>query len=63
MISHADDYVNGKEVRIPIGQVERISYENSTVFVNLTKDAVDKSPEDGVIANGLAVSTKPMLAL
>jgi PRC-barrel domain protein len=35
---------SGKEVRIPTRQVERISYEESTVFVNLTTQAVQGSP-------------------
>ena len=34
----------GKEVLIPVGKVDRISYEDSTVFVNLTKEAVEQSP-------------------
>jgi hypothetical protein len=34
----------GKEVLIPAGKVSRISYEDSTVFVNLTREAVEKSP-------------------
>jgi hypothetical protein len=40
---------SGKEVRIPTRQVERISYDDSTVFVNLTTQAVQESP-----ANDLA---------
>jgi sporulation protein YlmC with PRC-barrel domain len=35
----------GKEVLIPTSKVDRISYEDSTVFVNLTKEAVEQSPE------------------
>ena len=34
----------GKEVRIPMSQVGRISYDESTVFVNLTQEAVGWSP-------------------
>jgi hypothetical protein len=34
----------GKEVLIPVGNVGRISYEESTVFVNLIKEAVEQSP-------------------
>jgi len=34
----------GKEVQIPMSQVERISYKDSTVFVKLTQEAVEKSP-------------------
>jgi hypothetical protein len=35
---------SGKEVQIPTSKVSRISYDESTVFVNLTSDAVEKSP-------------------
>jgi hypothetical protein len=34
---------SGKEVQIPTSQVDRISYEKSTVFVNLTREAVEQS--------------------
>jgi sporulation protein YlmC with PRC-barrel domain len=34
----------GKDVLIPVSKVDRISYEDSTVFVNLTKEAVEQSP-------------------
>ena len=34
----------GKEVWIPARKVDRISYEESTVFVHLTKDAIAQSP-------------------
>jgi hypothetical protein len=36
---------SGKEVAIPTGKIDRISYEDSTVFVSLTKEAVEQSPE------------------
>lgn len=35
---------SGKEVQIPTRNVERISYPDSTVFVNLTIEAVEQSP-------------------
>jgi sporulation protein YlmC with PRC-barrel domain len=35
---------SGKEVRIPASQVDRISYDDSTVFLNLTREAVEQSP-------------------
>jgi sporulation protein YlmC with PRC-barrel domain len=34
---------SGNEVQIPVGKVDSISYEKSTVFVNLTKEAVEQS--------------------
>ena len=36
--------LSGKEVQIPTKNVDRISYEESTVFVNLTREAVEQSP-------------------
>ena len=35
---------SGKEVQISTGIVDRISYEESTVFVKLTREAVERSP-------------------
>ena len=35
---------SGKEVEIPTRAVDRISWDESKVFVNLTKDAVEQSP-------------------
>jgi PRC-barrel domain len=34
----------GKEERMPVSQVDRISYEGSTVFVNSIAEAVEQSP-------------------
>jgi hypothetical protein len=34
---------SGKEVSIPTAKVDRISYEDSTVFVNLTREDVEQS--------------------
>jgi hypothetical protein len=36
--------LSGGEVEIPAGKVDRIRYEESTVFVNLTREAVEQSP-------------------
>jgi hypothetical protein len=33
---------SGKEVQIPTRMVDRISYPDSTVFVNLTREAVEQ---------------------
>ncbi|HZQ46231.1 MAG TPA: PRC-barrel domain-containing protein [Verrucomicrobiae bacterium] len=33
----------GKEVQMPVSKVKRISFNDSTVFVNLTKEAVEQS--------------------
>ena len=44
----------GKEVRIPVSSVKQISYDDSTVFVNLTKDAVEQSSEHPLAAAEVA---------
>ena len=41
---------SGNEVQIPVNKVDRVSYEKSTVFVNLTKEAVEQSPANNLIA-------------
>jgi hypothetical protein len=43
---------SGKEVLIPTTKVDRISYETSTVFVNLTGAAVEASPQRQLSAVG-----------
>jgi hypothetical protein len=53
----------GKEVQVPVSQVERISYKDSTVFVRLTQDAVEKSPEYQLFPNGAVNPNQPALAL
>jgi hypothetical protein len=39
----------GKEVQIPVSKVTQISYDESKVYVNLTMDEVEKSPEHRAI--------------
>jgi hypothetical protein len=43
---------SGKEVQIPTSKVDRISFEESTVFVNLTKEAVERSSAHPLAAAG-----------
>jgi hypothetical protein len=45
---------SGNEVQIPTSKVDRISYDDSTVFVNLTSEAVEKSPAHHLAAVGAA---------
>jgi sporulation protein YlmC with PRC-barrel domain len=47
-------WLSGKEVQIPTSKVDRISYEESTVFVNLTKEAVEQSPQHHLAPVGAA---------
>jgi hypothetical protein len=42
----------GKEVLIPVSKVDQISYEESTVFVKLTKEAVEQSSTHDVSSFG-----------
>jgi hypothetical protein len=51
----------GKEVQLPVSQVDRISYTESTVYVKLTKDAVEKSPEHRLIPNETTAPVEPIL--
>jgi hypothetical protein len=53
----------GREVRIPMSQVERISYAESTVHVKLAKEAVEKSPEHLPVPAVAGISTESTLAL
>jgi hypothetical protein len=46
--------LSGKEVRIPSSQVDRISWDESTVFVNLTREAVEQSSAHHLDAVGAA---------
>ena len=36
--------LEGKEVQIPTEKVDRISYAESTVFINLTRKAIEQNP-------------------
>jgi hypothetical protein len=45
---------SGNEVLIPVSKVDRISYEKSTVFVNLTKEAVEHSSAHHLALAGAA---------
>jgi hypothetical protein len=36
--------LSGQDVQVPANKIARISYEESTVFVNLTREAVEQSP-------------------
>jgi hypothetical protein len=46
--------LSGKEVQIPTSRVARISYEESTVFVKMTREAVEQSPAQHLALNGMA---------
>jgi len=45
---------SGKEVRVPASKVSRISYEESTVLLNMTKEAIEQSStEESTAVNAL----------
>jgi hypothetical protein len=46
--------LSGKEVQIPVNKVDRISWDESKVFVNLTKEAVEQSPAPHLAPAGAA---------
>jgi hypothetical protein len=43
---------SGKEVLIPTKNVDRISWDESTIFVNLTREAIEQSPQHPVAPVG-----------
>ena len=45
---------SGKAVQISTSKVDRISYEESTVFVNLSQAAIEQSPQHPLASAGLA---------
>ena len=45
---------SGKEVQVPTRNVDRISYPDSAVFVNLTREAVERSPAHDLASIGTA---------
>ena len=46
--------LSGKELQMTTGKVDRISYPESTVFVNLTQEAVAPSPAHSTVQIGAA---------
>jgi hypothetical protein len=46
--------LSGNEVQIPTSKVDRISWDESTVFVSLTKEAVEQSPAHHLAPVGAA---------
>jgi sporulation protein YlmC with PRC-barrel domain len=56
LVVEAGHWFSGKEILIPTGKVERISYEDSTVFVSLTKADIERTGENEVVQAGGMVS-------
>jgi PRC-barrel domain len=52
LVVETGHWFSGKEVLISPGEIDRISYAESKVFVNLTKEAIRKAPEYDVFPVG-----------
>jgi hypothetical protein len=46
LVVEAGHWYSGREIRIPPGKVDRISFEDSSVFVSLTKEDIQRTGED-----------------
>jgi sporulation protein YlmC with PRC-barrel domain len=46
LVVEAGHWYSGKEIRISAGKVERVSFEESTVFVSLTKADIQRTAQD-----------------
>jgi hypothetical protein len=54
LVVETGHWYSGKEVLILMSKIDRISYEESTVFVNLTKEDIRQEPEYHVPPLGAA---------
>jgi hypothetical protein len=52
LVVETGHWYSGKEILIATGKVESISYEDSTVFVNLTKADIQQTAENDVVQAG-----------
>jgi hypothetical protein len=52
LLVEAGHWYSGKEIRILSAKVERITYEDSTVFVNLTKADIQATAEKNLVKAG-----------
>ena len=63
MVIRVGHRFTGMDVQIPVSQIDHINFQDSMVFVKITKDAVEKSPEQHSGKNGAVVPAEPVLAL
>jgi len=49
LVVEAGHWYSGKEIRIPTSKVERISYKDMKVFVNLSKADINMTPEHAIV--------------
>jgi len=54
LVINTGHWLSGREVQIPTSKVVRISYAESTVFVNLTREAITQSPTHALAPAGAA---------
>jgi hypothetical protein len=47
--------LSGREVQLVTGAIDRISYEESTVFANITKEAIEKTSAHVLVPVGALV--------
>ena len=52
VVVEAGHWYSGKEVLIPTGKIERISYKEMKVFVNLSKADIDRTARHGIATTG-----------
>jgi hypothetical protein len=52
IVVEAGHWYSGREVLVSTAAVERISYEDSTVFINLTRDDIRRTAENQVAVSG-----------
>lgn len=48
LVVETGSWFTGKEIKVPVSKVDRISYEDSTVYITLTKEDLQRTPEDSV---------------
>jgi hypothetical protein len=58
LVIEAGHWYSGKEIRIPVSKIERISDKETKVVVNLSKADIQKTAENGV-ANANEQSIHP----
>jgi sporulation protein YlmC with PRC-barrel domain len=48
VVADAGHWYSGKEVRIPTGKIDRISFDDSSIFVSLTKEDIQRTGDNEV---------------
>jgi hypothetical protein len=49
LVIEAGHWYSGKEIRIPVSKIERISDKETKVVVNLSKADIQKTAENGIV--------------